>query len=75
MLNESKYPSMIGSGLSGQVPINSVSTSVSDNSTAVYNYSLGFNVNGSNANPNEIANAVMTKIKQVDAQRIRRQRA
>jgi hypothetical protein len=75
MLNESKYPSMIGSGLSGQVPINSVSTSVSDNSTAVYNYSLGFNINGSSANPNEIARAVMTQIKQVDGQRIRRQRA
>jgi TP901 family phage tail tape measure protein len=75
MLNESKYPSMIGSSASGQVPINNALTSVSDNSTAVYNYSLGFNVNGSNANPNEIANAVMTKIKQVDAQRIRRQRA
>ena len=75
MLNESKYPSMIGSSASGQVPINNVSTSVSDNSTAVYNYSLGFNINGSNANPNEIAKAVMTQIKQVDAQRIRRQRA
>ena len=74
-INESKYPSMIGSSASGQVPINNVSTSVSDNSTAVYNYSLGFNINGSNANPNEIARAVMTQIKQVDAQRIRRQRA
>jgi len=76
MLNESKYPSMIGGGNSGYAtPINNVSSSVSDNSTAVYNYSLGFNINGNNSNANDIARAVMTQIKQVDAQRIRRQRA
>jgi hypothetical protein len=55
-------------------PINNVSSSVSDNSTAVYNYSLGFNVNGSNSNANDIAKAVMREIKNVDAQRIRGQR-
>jgi hypothetical protein len=74
-LNESKYPSMIGAGSSGYgAPINNVSSSVSDNSTAVYNYSLGFNVNGSNSNANDIAKAVMREIKNVDAQRIRGQR-
>jgi TP901 family phage tail tape measure protein len=74
-LNESKYPSMIGAGSSGYgAPINNVSSSVSDNSTAVYNYSLGFNVNGSNSNANDIAKAVMKEIKNVDAQRIRGQR-
>jgi TP901 family phage tail tape measure protein len=74
-LNESKYPAMIGAGSSGYgAPINNVSSSVSDNSTAVYNYSLGFNVNGSNSNANDIAKAVMREIKNVDAQRIRGQR-
>jgi TP901 family phage tail tape measure protein len=74
-INESKYPSMLGSmGGSTIVPINSIATSVNDNSTAVYNYSLGFNINGSNSNANDIARAVMTEIKNVDAQRIRGQR-
>jgi TP901 family phage tail tape measure protein len=74
-LNESKYPSMIGVGNSGYgTPVNSMSSSVSDNSTAVYNYSLGFNINGSNSNANDIAKAVMKEIKNVDAQRIRGQR-
>jgi len=74
MLNESKYPSMIRSSDSAQVPINSVSTSISDNSTAVYNYNLGFSINGSNGNVNDIARAVMREIKDVDSQRIRGQR-
>jgi hypothetical protein len=66
---------MMGSRNSGySTPINNVSTSVSDNSTAVYNYSLGFNVNGNNSNANDIAKAVMREIKNVDAQRIRGQR-
>ena len=74
-LNESKYPSMIGAGGSGYAtPINNVSSSVSDNSTAVYNYSLGFNINGNNVNAKELAGAVITEIKRVDAQRIRKQR-
>jgi hypothetical protein len=74
-LNESKYPSMIGAGGSGSVtPINNLSSSVSDNSTAVYNYSLGFNINGSNSNANDIAKSVMREIKNIDAQRIRGQR-
>jgi len=74
-LNESKYPSMIGAGGSGYgTPINNVSSSVSDNSTAVYNYSLGFNINGSNSNANDIAKSVMREIKNIDAQRIRGQR-
>ena len=74
MLNESKYPSMIGNGRSPQVPINTISTSTNNNSTAVYNYSLGFNINGTNSNPNDIARAVMKEIKNVDSQRIRGQR-
>jgi len=74
-INESKYPSMLGSLGSTNIPINNISTSVSDNSTSVYNYSLGFNINGSNSSANDIARAVITEIKNVDAQRIRRQRA
>jgi hypothetical protein len=74
-INESKYPSMLG-GIGGStiVPVNNVSTSMNDNSTAVYNYNLGFNINGNTANPNEIARAVMREVKNVDAQRIRGQR-
>jgi hypothetical protein len=57
-------------------PMTSISSaSVNNNSTAVYNYSVGINVNGSNSNPQDIARAVMTEIKNVDAQRIRSQRA
>ena len=74
MLNESKYPSMIGNRVGAQVPVNNVSTSMSDNSTAVYNYNLGFNISGTNSNPNDIARAVMREIKNVDSQRIRGQR-
>ena len=74
-INESKYPSMIGAGGSGYgTSVNNVSTSLSDNSTAVYNYSLGFNINGNNSNANDIAKSVMREIKNVDAQRIRGQR-
>jgi hypothetical protein len=73
-LNESKYPSMLGQRSTPTVPIVSNSSSISDNSTAVYNYSLGFNINGTNSNPNDIARAVMSEIKRVDAQRIRGQR-
>jgi hypothetical protein len=50
-------------------------SSVNDNSSAVYNYSVGINVTGSNSSPDEIARVVMTQIKAVDAQRIRNQRA
>ena len=73
-INESKYPGMLGDSGTTQVPVNNISTSVSDNSTAVYNYNLGFSINGSNGNAKDIANAVMREIKNVDSQRIRGQR-
>jgi hypothetical protein len=73
-INESKYPGMLGDMGTTQVPINNISTSVSDNSTAVYNYNLGFSINGANGNAKDIANAVMREIKNVDSQRIRGQR-
>jgi len=73
-INESKYPGMLGGGGMTQIPVNNISTSVSDNSTAVYNYNLGFSINGANGSAKDIANAVMREIKNVDSQRIRGQR-
>jgi hypothetical protein len=67
------YPQMSSVSV---MPMTSMSSAnVNNNSTAVYNYSVGINVNGSNSSPNDIARAVMTEIKNVDAQRIRSQRA
>jgi hypothetical protein len=74
MLNESKYPSMIGSSYDGKGGGGSMITSVSDNSSSVYNYNVGITVPQSNANPNDIARAVMGQIKYIDNQRIRGQR-
>jgi TP901 family phage tail tape measure protein len=48
--------------------------SVVDNSSAMYNYNIGITVPQSNANPNDIANAVIGQIKYIDAQRIRGQK-
>jgi hypothetical protein len=73
-LNESKYPSMLDGGGSSTPSINNVSTSVNDNSTAVYNYNLGFSINSNTSNPNDIARVVMRQIKNVDLQRVRKQR-
>jgi TP901 family phage tail tape measure protein len=70
-LNESKYPSMLGDSRSTSVPVVNSSTSMNDNSTAVYNYSLGFNINGSSSNANDIARSVINEIKSIDSQRIR----
>jgi len=73
-MNESKYPGMLNGGGITQIPVNNITTSMNDNSTAVYNYNLGFSINGANGNANDIARAVMREIKNVDSQRIRRQR-
>jgi TP901 family phage tail tape measure protein len=70
-LNESKYPSMLGEKSTPTVPVINNFASLSDNSTAVYNYSLGFNISGSNSNSNDIARAVIKEIKNIDSQRIR----
>ena len=71
-LNESTYPSMMGS--SASVSPSSIMTSVADNSSNMYNYNLGFNINGNNIDAKQLAGAVITEIKRVDAQRIRKQR-
>jgi hypothetical protein len=67
------YPQMSSTSINPMTTMSSAN--VNNNSTAVYNYSVGINVGGSNTNPQDIARAVMTEIKNVDAQRIRSQRA
>lgn len=47
---------------------------VNNTSNPVYNYSLSINANGSNANANDIARSVMTQIKSLEGQRVRRQK-
>lgn len=68
-INESLYPSMSGMG----TDFNSIATvsTIMDNSSTLYNYNLGFNINGTNANPRELANAIMVEIKRMESQRIR----
>jgi hypothetical protein len=67
------YPQMSNTSINPMTSMNSAN--VNNSSTAVYNYNVGINVSGSNTNPQDIARAVMTEIKNVDAQRIRSQRA
>jgi hypothetical protein len=64
------------SGASKPVPhISKPSTkTVNNTSNPVYNYSLSVNANGSNASANDIARSVMTQIKSIESQRVRRQR-
>jgi hypothetical protein len=59
-----------GSYSAGSSGINSVI----DNSSAMYNYNIGITVPQSNASSGDIANAVISQIKYIDAQRIRGQR-
>jgi hypothetical protein len=46
-------------------------TSATNNNSSVYNYNLSVNVGSSNAGAQDIANAVMQKIRSVDSQRVR----
>jgi hypothetical protein len=83
-MNNLQYPSMIKDltpttytnvNSSMVTPIvSNVSTSVSDNSSTMYNYNVGINVNESNASSSDIARAVIGQIKYIDSQRIRGQR-
>jgi hypothetical protein len=83
-MNNSKFPSMIenmtpavySSNNSSIVSptITSVATTVSDNSSTMYNYNIGISVPQSNASSNDIARAVMGQIKYIDSQRIRGQK-
>ena len=72
-INESKYPGMMDN--KSKLSVASASVNASSTSTNMYNYNLGINVNGSNLSAHELAGAVVTEIKRVDAQRIRGQRA
>jgi TP901 family phage tail tape measure protein len=49
-------------------------TSVSDNSSRVYNYNVGISVNNTSASADDIAKVVMAEIKYIDSQRLRGQR-
>jgi predicted nucleic acid-binding Zn-ribbon protein len=68
---ERSYAPQGPSGLSYSTSSNPESSTAIDNS--VYNYNLSVKVEGSNLNANDVANQVMNKIKQVDAQRMRNQ--
>jgi TP901 family phage tail tape measure protein len=46
---------------------------VANNNSSVYNYSLSVNVSGTNSSANDIANAVMNKIKTIESQQVKRQ--
>jgi hypothetical protein len=84
-MNDSKFPGMIGRGgmsapiysLQSSTPVTTISsgtTSSGVDNSAVYNYNLTVSVNGgNNMDPNRLANVVMTRIKQMDGHRIRRQ--
>jgi TP901 family phage tail tape measure protein len=53
---------------------NMANASYNDNSSAVYNYSVGISVGGTNASPETVAKAVMNEIKYLDSQRVKKQR-
>jgi TP901 family phage tail tape measure protein len=86
-INDSKYPSMLSdanvitptyvTALSNNISPTNLSSSnyTNNNSSTVYNYSVGITVAGSNSNPNDIARSVMKQIKNIDSQRIGAQRA
>jgi TP901 family phage tail tape measure protein len=83
-INNLQYPSMMqdlspatykNTRSSTVVPaVNTMSTSVSDNSRTMYNYGISVNVSNSNASTDDIARAVITQIRNIDGQRIRGQR-
>ena len=74
MLSAMNSPSFKMSNSGSYDKVSSGMNSVVDNSSAMYNYNIGITVPQSNANPNDIANAVIGQIKYIDAQRIRGQR-
>lgn len=69
-INQMQYPDMSGRD---NVKVNNARVlSVNDNSSEVYNYKVDVNVNGTNADPDSIANAVLYKIKEMENRSIRR---
>ena len=77
-LNDGKYQSFDAptySSMSNNVKVGAGARgSSADNSSKVYNYNVGISVNGTNANADDIAKAVMSEIKYIDSQRLRGQR-
>ena len=75
-INAGKIPELTGANVSANsISINSGRTSINRNTSSqdsgsVYNYSVVVNAE-TNANPDQIAGAVMAKIKQVEGQRVR----
>jgi hypothetical protein len=75
-INAGNIPELKGANVSANsISINSGKTSINRNSASsdsgsVYNYSVVVNAE-TNANPDQIAGAVMAKIKQVESQRVR----
>jgi len=55
-------------------PTNIANAAYNDNSSSVYNYSVGISVGGTNASPDTIAKAVMNEIKYLDSQRVKSQK-
>jgi TP901 family phage tail tape measure protein len=71
-MNSSTYPSMKNLGSSVSTNSN-IMTSSTDNSQVAYNYNLSVNMNGTTADPNDVANAVLIKIRQLENQRVKGQ--
>jgi len=76
-INNGEMPDLKGTKISipgikynGKTPGLSKGESAQESSGSVYNYSIVVNAE-TNANPDQIASAVMTKIKQVEGQRVR----
>ena len=75
LLSEINSPTYQTGGSSSRVPAGIISsTSINNNNSSVYNYSVGITVGGSSSSPDDIARAVMTQIQYVDSQRIKGQR-
>ena len=71
-MNSATYPSMKNMG-SNVTSSNSIVTSATDNSQVAYNYNVNVSMNGSNTDPNDVANAVLVKIRQLENQRVKGQ--
>jgi TP901 family phage tail tape measure protein len=68
-------PNIVSPGTQATIVNNfSPRTNVSDNSNTVYNYSLSVNVEGSDAQPEDIARVVIDQIRKIDNQALRAQR-
>lgn len=72
-INRSTYPNMNKFDSAKTPTTANLSNVVTDNSRIAYNYSLSVNMNGSNQDPNDVANAVLVKIRQLENQKVKGQ--